>query len=174
MGLQEDFLKLLQDREDFTSTDTTSKWDLSLDQAFKFPEVVKEERESKNAIWDALGAGAWAFANEALWGVPGATLKKYGGEGAQEFLEAAAPDTKLGNIVLEQGEWDSEGNETKAPVLSDKFHVDVFWNLSDTYNDDGELVKAELPSGWASSSVDISDNGVHMFAGLDYTEHKFL
>ena len=82
--------------------------------------------------------------------------------------------TKLGNIVFEQGEWDSAGNETKAPVLSDKFHVDVCWDLSDTYNDDGELVKAELPSGWASSNLDISDNGVHMFAGLNYTEYKFL
>jgi hypothetical protein len=27
----------------------------------------------------------------------------------------------LGNIVLEQGEYDSEGNETKAPVLSSKW-----------------------------------------------------
>jgi len=31
----------------------------------------------------------------------------------------------LGNIVLEKGEYDSEGNETKAPVLSDKYHADI-------------------------------------------------
>ena len=35
---------------------------------------------------------------------------------------------KLGHIVLEQGEYDEEGNETKAPVLSDKYSVDVLWN----------------------------------------------
>ena len=33
----------------------------------------------------------------------------------------------LGNIVLEQGQYDEEGNELVAPVLSDKFHVDVLW-----------------------------------------------
>jgi len=31
----------------------------------------------------------------------------------------------LGHIVLEKGEYDSEGNETKAPVLSDKYHADI-------------------------------------------------
>ena len=30
---------------------------------------------------------------------------------------------KLGYIVLERGEYDSEGNETKAPVLSSKYHL---------------------------------------------------
>ena len=34
---------------------------------------------------------------------------------------------KLGHIVLEQGEYDEEGNETQAPVLSDKYSVDVLW-----------------------------------------------
>lgn len=33
----------------------------------------------------------------------------------------------LGNIVLEQGQYDEEGNELVAPVLSNKFHVDVLW-----------------------------------------------
>ena len=33
----------------------------------------------------------------------------------------------LGNIVIEQGQYDEEGNELVAPVLSDKFHVDVLW-----------------------------------------------
>ena len=34
----------------------------------------------------------------------------------------------LGNIVLEQGEYDELGEEIKAPVLSDKYHIDVAWN----------------------------------------------
>jgi hypothetical protein len=33
----------------------------------------------------------------------------------------------LGHIVLENGEYDNEGNETKAPVLSAKWHVDALW-----------------------------------------------
>mgnify|MGYP003149874241 FL=1 len=80
---------------------------------------------------------------------------------------------KLGHIVLEQGEYDEEGNETKAPVLSNKYHLDVAWKIDDTYNEDGELVKAEHPYGWKSSAVAISDgNGVHSFYGVDYQELK--
>ena len=80
---------------------------------------------------------------------------------------------KLGNIVLEQGEYDEEGNETKAPVLSDKYHLDVAWDLQDTYDEEGNLIKAEHPYGWKSSAVTISDgNGVHSFYGVDYQEFK--
>jgi len=31
----------------------------------------------------------------------------------------------LGHIVLEAGEYDSEGSEVKAPVLSKKYHADI-------------------------------------------------
>lgn len=31
----------------------------------------------------------------------------------------------LGNIVLQAGEYDAEGNETKAPVFSTKWHLDI-------------------------------------------------
>ena len=80
---------------------------------------------------------------------------------------------KLGNIVLEQGEYDDEGNETKAPVLSEKYHLDVAWQLEDTYNEDGELIKADHPYGWKSSNVDLDSNGVLSFYGVDYLTHKF-
>ena len=69
---------------------------------------------------------------------------------------------RLGHIVLEQGEYDEEGNETKAPVFSDKYHVDVMWVGLDDH-----------PYGWKSSAVSISDgNGVHSFYGVDYQEFK--
>jgi hypothetical protein len=80
---------------------------------------------------------------------------------------------KLGYIVLERGEYDSEGNETKAPVLSSKYHLDVAWQLEDTYSEDGELIKAEHPYGWKSANVDLDSNGVHSFYGVDYLTHKF-
>ena len=80
---------------------------------------------------------------------------------------------KLGNIVLERGEYDNEGNETKAPVLSSKYHLDVAWQLDDTYSEDGELIKADHPYGWKSANVDLDSNGVHSFYGVDYLTHKF-
>ena len=68
----------------------------------------------------------------------------------------------LGNIVITPGEYDEEGNETTAPVLSDKYHVDVMW-----------IGLADHPDGWKEFAIDIEDNGVHMFAGVDYASNKF-
>ena len=69
---------------------------------------------------------------------------------------------KLGHIVLEQGEYDAEGNEIKAPVLSDKYHLDVAWKNLDSH-----------PYGWKTSAVAVADgNGVHSFYGIDYQENK--
>ena len=88
--------------------------------------------------------------------------------GKYEFKDEATADSKIKALGV-----DEDGNETKAPVLSDKYHLDVAWKLDDTYNEDGELVKAEHPYGWKSSAVAISDgNGVHSFYGLDYQELK--
>ena len=75
----------------------------------------------------------------------------------------------LGNIVLEQGEYDEEGNETVAPVLSDKWHVDVLWKDLEA-DEDGTI---DHPYGWKSYYVDIDGDGVHSFLGLSYNAHKF-
>jgi len=75
----------------------------------------------------------------------------------------------LGNIVLEQGEYDEEGNETVAPVLSDKWHVDVLWKNLEA-DEDGTI---DHPYGWKSYYVDIDGDGVHSFLGLSYNAHKF-
>jgi hypothetical protein len=79
----------------------------------------------------------------------------------------------LGNIVLEQGTYDEDGNEVTPPVLSDKYHLDVLWDLSDSYDDEGNVVYADHPYGWKTYSVDLDDNGVHSFFGLDYVSYKF-
>jgi hypothetical protein len=34
----------------------------------------------------------------------------------------------LGNIVLQEGTYDADGNEITAPVVSDNHHVDVLWD----------------------------------------------
>ena len=75
----------------------------------------------------------------------------------------------LGNIVLQQGEYDEEGNETVAPVLSDKWHVDVLWKDLEA-DEDGTI---DHPYGWKSYAVDIDGDGVHSFLGLSYNAHKF-
>jgi len=50
---------------------------------------------------------------------------------------------KLGKLVLTQGEYDSEGVETLAPVLNLGWAVDVLWNDLD-----------ESPYGWKSYEVE--------------------
>ena len=75
----------------------------------------------------------------------------------------------LGNIVLQQGEYDEEGEETVAPVLSDKWHVDVLWNGLEA-DEDGKI---DHPYGWKSKSVNIDGDGVHAFFGLNYDSLKF-
>ena len=79
----------------------------------------------------------------------------------------------LGHIILEDGEYDLDGNETKAPVVSVKWHVDVCWNLNDTLDENGDLVYADHPFGWKTYSVDPQDEGVHRFYGLNYQDYKF-
>jgi len=41
------------------------------------------------------------------------------------YAEGTHAVVYLGHIVLERGEYDSEGNEVKAPVLSKKYHADI-------------------------------------------------
>ena len=57
------------------------------------------------------------------------------------------PNTKasfinLGKLVIVQGEYDSEGVETLAPVFNAGWSVDVLWNEFD-----------ESPYGWKSYEV---------------------
>ena len=57
---------------------------------------------------------------------------------------------RLGNIVLENGTYDEDGEEITPPVLSDDYHVDVLW--------DGE------PSeDWENQIVWCKPVGVHVF-----------
>ena len=92
---------------------------------------------------------------------------------------------KLGHIVLEQGEYDEEGNETKAPVLSDKYSVDVLWNEAEittvdveaVLDEDGMVVtpavtSVDHPYGWKSKAIDLDDEGVHGFFGVSYQGNK--
>ena len=78
---------------------------------------------------------------------------------------------RLGYIVTTPGEYDAEGNETKAPVLSDKYHVDVLWrgeyDEAVGYDEDGNQITIqgnEIPlADWDSQMVWCMPMGVHTF-----------
>ena len=106
-------------------------------------------------------------------------------EDGNEYPTHKSTIVQLGNIVLEQGEYDQEGEETTAPVLSEGWHIDVCWHDADittieqeaVLDEDGMVVTAEVtsvdhPYGWKSYAIDIEGNGVHSFYGLNYDSHK--
>jgi len=80
---------------------------------------------------------------------------------------------KLGYIVLEQGEYNEEGEETKAPILSDKYHVDVLWKGLEPVDAEAEVLSYIEPNDWANYRIELDNNGVHSFMGLDYQLYKF-
>jgi hypothetical protein len=95
-------------------------------------------------------------------------------EDGNEYPTHGHAIVKLGHIVLEQGEYDEEGNEIKAPILSDKYHLDVAWKLEDTIDEKGDKIKADHPNGWKSGKKVVEEgNGIHSFYGVDYQKFKF-
>jgi hypothetical protein len=106
-------------------------------------------------------------------------------ENGNEYPTHKSTIVQLGNIVLEQGEYDEEGEEITAPVLSDKWHLDVAWDDAEittveeeaVLDDEGMIVTPEVtsvdhPYGWKSYAVDIEGDGVHSFFGLSYDSLK--
>ena len=72
--------------------------------------------------------------------------------------EINANVVKLGNIILNDSEFDEQGNEIKAPIFSDKYHVDVCWNDKNDSN----------ISIWSKHEIILDNEGVHSFFGLKY------
>ena len=92
-------------------------------------------------------------------------------EDGNDYATHSHTIVKLGNIVLEKGEYDEDGNETKAPVLSDKYCVDVLWKDLEEVDEDGNET-IDHPYGWKSKAIDLDDEGVHGFFGLSYQDNK--
>jgi len=80
---------------------------------------------------------------------------------------------ELGNIIVAPGQYDEEGNEISAPVLSEMYHVDVLWKGLEPIDPEAETLQYTHPEGWADYAADVNDNGVHSFMGLDYQQYKF-
>ena len=93
---------------------------------------------------------------------------------------------ELGHIVLEQGEYDEEGEEITAPVLSENYHVDMAWwedgittiEEEAILDENGIVITPEVtsidhPYGWKTYAIDLEEGqGMHSFAGVDYQSHK--
>ena len=92
-------------------------------------------------------------------------------EDGNDYATHSHTIVKLGFIVLEQGEYNEEGEETKAPVLSDKYSVDVLWKDLEETDEDGN-VTIDHPYGWKSKAIDLEDEGVHGFFGVSYQDNK--
>ena len=69
---------------------------------------------------------------------------------------------KLGNIVTTPGEYDEEGEEITAPILSENYCIDVLWN-------DKEDIAIQ---DWSAYEVIIEGEGVHSFFGLSYSANS--
>jgi len=106
-------------------------------------------------------------------------------ENGNEYPTHKSTIVQLGNIVLEQGEYDEDGEEVTAPVLSEKWHLDVLWKEEQittveeeaVLDDEGMILTQEVtsvdhPYGWKSYAVDIDGDGVHSFFGLSYDSLK--
>ena len=78
---------------------------------------------------------------------------------------------KLGHVVQVEGTYDEEGNELTAPVLADKYSVDVLWKASEiTVTDEEGNEEIDYPYGWVSKEITVEGNGVHTFAGRNFNE----
>jgi len=81
-----------------------------------------------------------------------------------EFPTHSHQIVRLGNIILKNGEYDWGGKnikEIKAPIFSEKYHVDVIWKGIEKH-----------PYGWGTYCVDLDNEGCHVFAGVSYLENK--
>ena len=92
----------------------------------------------------------------------------------EEYPDYNHSIVELGNIVIEEGEYDDDFQETKAPVLSDKYHIDVLWKKEElTTTDEEGNETLYYPYGWKSKEIDFSEGeGVHTFLGVSYQANK--
>lgn len=116
-----------------------------------------------------------------------AALPSQTDEDGNEYPAHSHTIVELGYLVKVDGTYDDEGNELTAPVLSDKYSVDVLWKASEItvekeaaiLDEDGNVItpavtKIEYPYGWASKEVSYDEstwsnpNGAHTFFGLSF------
>ena len=113
----------------------------------------------------------YEFENESI---VDSLIKKLGvatDEDGNEYPTHQNAIVKLGNIVVTPGEYDEKGNEIKAPILSDKYSVDVFWRDSVRPIDPETEEEGSLPlDAWTDYEIVLDNEGVHSFYGVKYIQ----
>lgn len=75
---------------------------------------------------------------------------------------------KLGYIYIEEPTYNEEKELLTEGVQSDKYSVDILWNVSELgLEEDGDV---DYPYGWVSKEIEVEGNGVHTFAGWSYNK----
>ena len=113
--------------------------------------------------------GKYEFTNKSTAKSKIAALGTATGEDGNTYPTHKHCIVELGNIVITPGDYDEEGNELEAPLLSEMYHVDVLWKDL-TINEDGDLDGDH--DAWDAYKVDIDSEGVHGFLGLSYADMK--
>lgn len=76
---------------------------------------------------------------------------------------------KIGFICIKDGEIDENGEQIKAPKYAKKYSVDVLWHNSILPGDDDSENYIDLDYIlWSDYEINIEDQGVHRFMGVDY------
>ena len=101
--------------------------------------------------------GKYEFDTEELALAAIASLGTSTDEDGNEYPTHPHGIVKLGNIVLEQGEYNESGEQTKAPVLSDKFHVDVLWKGLEPVDAEAEVLSYVEPNGWEANRIELDN-----------------
>ena len=76
-------------------------------------------------------------------------------------LEHSHTIVRIGHLTEVEAVLDVNGEVITEVVLSTDYCVDVMWSDLDKH-----------PFGWSTYAVDVTGNGVHRFAGIDYQENK--
>ena len=112
--LENAFIKMLDEREDFTSTsfvptrtlERRKGWsvedaiDLSGIEDPYFQDLGEEKgKPEEGYFWDVVGASLWSFTDSLLWGLPTAAHKGFGAEPDKELAGWMTPDTTVAKVA---------------------------------------------------------------------------
>jgi hypothetical protein len=115
-----------------------------------------------------LNIGKYAFNSEKQAKSKIKALGVSTDEEGNEYQTHKHTVVELGLEQLSENIYDEEGELLHEAVYGTDYLVDVLWyNLEE--EEDGSI---NHPYGWASYSVNVSEEGIHGFLGLSYQELK--
>ncbi len=114
-----------------------------------------------------LNIGKYAFNSEKQAKSKIKALGTTTDEEGNEYPTHKHTVTELGLEQLSEDIYNEEGELVQEAIYGTDYLVDVLWG--DIEDEDGNV---SHPYGWATYSVNVSDEGIHGFLGLKYQELK--